>query len=149
MDAVSVQIDHQCNDRRDSYRRRAISDPVWDRVPHSVFFLSTAQNRQQRACADDRAYLRRFRSQASLISKATITKMVATTIGPANIAIMSNILQLRERQRRRPRRSYCVGFGINCPLWTSCETASRPSSPDSHPIAFDLSGSQAKIFRSV
>ena len=36
-------------------------------------------------------YLRRLRSHASLISKATIVTMVVTTMGPANIATSVNI----------------------------------------------------------
>ena len=38
-----------------------------------------------------RYYLRRFRSQASLISKTTIITMVVTRIGPANIANIVSI----------------------------------------------------------
>jgi hypothetical protein len=37
-------------------------------------------------------YLRRFRAQASLISKTMIIRMVATTIGPDNIANIVSIL---------------------------------------------------------
>jgi len=38
-------------------------------------------------------YLRRFRSQTSLISKTAIINMVATRIGPAKIANAVSILQ--------------------------------------------------------
>jgi len=38
-------------------------------------------------------YLRRFRSQAALISKTTIITMVVTKIGPAKIANIVSILR--------------------------------------------------------
>jgi hypothetical protein len=46
-------------------------------------------------------YLMRFRPQASLISKAAIIKIVATTIGPDNIANTVSILQFPQRQAKR------------------------------------------------
>jgi hypothetical protein len=49
-------------------------------------------------------YLRRFRRrrpQASLISKATISTMVAATMGPAIIANVVSILQPREHNARQ------------------------------------------------
>jgi hypothetical protein len=73
--------------------------------------------REETADTTGMYYLRRFRPQTSLISRATIIKMVATTMGPANIANIVSILQLRERQRLR--RLYCARLGIICPLWTS------------------------------
>ena len=51
---------------------------------------------QEEAASIERPYyLRRLRSHASLISKATIVTMVVTTIGPANIATSVSIFSVR------------------------------------------------------
>jgi hypothetical protein len=51
-----------------------------------------------------------------LISKATIIKIIATTIGPANIANIVSILQLRERQTMPTKAALLCGPGNHLPV---------------------------------